>query len=311
MDLFAAENSNNNSKGVSYSAGFFMLIGLALLGLVVGSAIGAGILFSMGNVSLNNLEEALKDPANANAIRLVQVVSVVISMLIPSLIVAMILNRKPLQLLGYRNNFNAKQAGLVLLIVFVSVSIAGALGYLNKELPFFQGWKAEFERLEKEYLEQVSVMVDLKSTGGYIMSLMIMAVLPAVCEETLFRGGLQNFLTRATKKPWLSIIVISILFSLVHFSFYGFLPRLFLGIMLGAIFHYTQNLWLPILAHFLNNAMAVTAMYFAVRQGKDLKSAMNEEMPYYWGLIALPILIFLLIALKRISAPQLAREHNI
>jgi len=310
MDLFVAENSNNNSKGVSYSAGFFMLLGLAILGLVIGSAIGVGILFSMTNASLNSLEEALKDPANANAIRLMQVVSVVISMLILSLIVAMILNRKPLHLLGFRDNFNAKQVGLVLLIVFVSISIAGALGYLNKELPFFERWKADFEQLEREYAEQVAVMVNLKSISGYLMSLVIMAVLPAVCEETLFRGGLQNFLTRSTKSPWLSIIIVSILFSLVHFSFYGFLPRLFLGVMLGAIFFYTQNLWLPILAHFLNNAMAVTAMYIAVRQGKDIKAAMNEEVPYYWGLIALPIFIILILALKRISRPQLASDYN-
>jgi uncharacterized protein len=276
--------------------------------LVVGSAIGIGILFSMGNVNINDLQEALKDPANAAAIRLMQVVNVVISMLIPSLIVAAILNRKPLHLLGFRNNFNVKQVGLVLLIVFVSISIAGALGYLNKELPLFQGSRAAFERLEKEYLEQVSVMVNFKSISGYLVSLLIMAVLPAVCEETLFRGGLQNFLTRATAKPWLSIIIVSILFSLVHFSFYGFLPRLFLGIMLGAVFHYTQNLWLPILAHFLNNALAVTAMYVAVRQGKDMRAAMNEEMPYYWGLIAVPVFIFLIIALKRISTPQLAQK---
>lgn len=310
MDLSAVDYSNNNSKGVSYTAGFFMLAGLALLGLVIASTIGAAILLSQNNVGLNNIEAALKDPSNAGAIRLVQVISVTLSMLLPSLLVAAILNRQPLRLLGFTREVNSKQVGLVLLIVLASVSVASALGYLNKELPFFAQWKDDFERLEQDYAQQVAVMVDLKSTGGFLLSLLIMAVLPAICEEALFRGGLQNFLTRATGRPWLSIIVVSILFSLVHLSFYGFLPRLFLGVMLGAVFYYTKNLWLAIFAHFLNNALAVTAMYVAVQQGKDIRTAMNEDLPFYWGLVALPLVLFLFYRLKRNTPPQ-ATERNI
>ena len=105
-------------------------------------------------------------------------------------------------------------------------------------------------------------------------------------------------MTRATRNPWLSIIVVSILFSLIHFSFFGFLPRLFLGVVLGAIFYYTQNLWLSVFAHFLNNAFAVTAMYIYVRQGKGLEQAMNDEVVSYWALLFLPILLYLFMRLK-------------
>jgi len=304
MDLFPADNHNNNSKGVSYTGGFFMLIGLAILGLVIGSVIGALILFGATDGGLGDMDEVLKDPKNANAIRGVQVISVLFGMLVPTLVVAKILNRKPFQLLGLGKKINGKQIGLVVLIVFASLFIAGALGYLNKELPFFQNYKADFEELERSYAEQVEIMIDLKSFGGYLFSLFIMAFLPALCEEILFRGGLQNFLARATKKPWVAVIVVSLLFSLIHFSFYGFFPRLFLGIMLGAIFLYTGNLWLCIVAHFLNNALAVTAMYVYTLQGKDIKEAMNDEMPFYWGLVALPFLIFLFIGLKRNSKPE-------
>jgi membrane protease YdiL (CAAX protease family) len=129
-----------------------------------------------------------------------------------------------------------------------------------------------------------------------------MAVLPAVGEEMLFRGGLQNFLTRATRSPWLSIIIVSGLFSLIHFSFFGFLPRLFLGLVLGAIFFYTQNLWLAVFAHFLNNAFAVTAMYVYVRQGKRMEQAMNDDVVSYWALLFLPVLIYLFMQLKK-TAP--------
>jgi membrane protease YdiL (CAAX protease family) len=305
------DTNNNNFNSFSYTSAFFILIGLALVGLVIGGAISVVILVYMKGADINNLESALRDPANANAARLIQVINVVVSMLFPSLLVARMVSKRPLRLLGFKKEVSWKQVGLVILIVFASILVAGALGYLNKILPFLQDMKAEFDRLEKNYTEQVALMVDFKSFGGYLFSLFIMAFLPALCEETLFRGGLQNLLTKATHKPWLAIILVSILFSLVHFSVFGFLPRMFLGIVLGAIFHYTSSLWLCIAAHFLNNALAVTSMYVLSLQGKDIKEVMSQETPYYLGLISLPVLIILLITLKKTARrDQIALENH-
>ena len=129
-----------------------------------------------------------------------------------------------------------------------------------------------------------------------------MAFVPALCEETLFRGGLQNFLTRGTGKPWLSIIVVSALFSLVHFSCYGFLSRFFLGIVLGALFHYSGKLWLSILAHFINNALAITVLYISIQQGKSLQEAMKQDAGSFWGILGVPVVIGLFYLFKNISA---------
>lgn len=275
-----------------------MLIGFALLGLVISGVISLILLSVTGKPAT----EAMNDPKNVNLLKLIQVISVLISMFLPAFIVAAILSKKPFQLLGYRKEVEWKQVGLVVLIMFAALFVAGSLGYLNKEIPLNGYWKAKFDAAEKSYADQVEIMINLKSFGGYISSLLIMAFLPAVCEESLFRGGLQNFLTRATKSPWLAIIVVSILFSLVHFSFYGFLPRMFLGIMLGLIFYYTGNIWLSITAHFFNNALAVTAAYLAIQQGKNMKQAMSEDLTVmYWGFLVLPFLVLLFIALKKTS----------
>jgi membrane protease YdiL (CAAX protease family) len=290
------DSNYNNSKGVSYTAGFFMLIVFALLGLVVSSFISIGALSLTGKPAL----QAVNDPKNADLLKLLQVISVLISMFLPAVLVAAIINRKPFQLLGYRKDAEIKQVGLVVAIVFISLFVAGSLGYLNKAIPLPGNLKAKFDAAEKSYADQVEMMINIKSFGGYVLSLIIMAFLPAVCEETLFRGGLQNLLSRATRSPWLAIIVVSILFSLVHFSFYGFLPRMFLGIMLGLIFYYTGNIWLSITAHFLNNALAVTVAYVVARQGKTVQEAMNEDVQtYYWGFLAIPILILLFSALRK------------
>ncbi len=283
--------NNNNSKGVPYTSGFFILIGLSLVAIFITSLIALAIL---GNVA------AMNDPSKAGLLRFIQVASVVLGMFLPAVVTAYILNRRPFQLLGYRERVSIPQVGLVILIVFVSFLVAIAFGYFNRLIPVSPEWQKQFEDLETAYAKQVAIMLNFKTFGGYILSVLIMALVPAMCEETLFRGGLQNFLSRATRRPWLAIVIVSILFSLAHFSFYLFLPRMFLGMVLGSIYYLTRNIWLSITAHFLNNAFAVTQAYLLTRQGKDVETAMNSDLPtHYWGLIALPLLVYLLIVLHR------------
>src|SRR5437762_10982818 len=138
-------------------------------------------------------------------------------------------------------------------------------------IPITESLKLKFTKMEADYNKQVEAIIGLNNAGEYILALIIMAFLPALCEETLFRGGLQNFLTRSTKMPWLSIIIVSLIFSAAHFSYYGFLSRVFLGIVLGLLYQYSGRIWLNIIAHFFNNAFALTAVYIYKMQGKPLK----------------------------------------
>jgi membrane protease YdiL (CAAX protease family) len=95
-----------------------------------------------------------------------------------------------------------------------------------------------------------------------------MALLPALFEEVFFRGALQNVLVDWWKKPVLAIIVTSIIFSLIHSSIYLFLSRAILGFVLGWMYHRTKNIWINIIAHFLNNALALGMMYAASQSNK-------------------------------------------
>ncbi|HEX6334969.1 MAG TPA: CPBP family intramembrane glutamic endopeptidase [Flavisolibacter sp.] len=287
-------------KGISFTGGFFIMLGLALFGLVLSGMISGVVLLAGTSPDGETMKEAMRDPSNAGTMRALQALSVFLSMFVPAVITAYIVSRKPFRLLGFRNDATWKQAGLVLLVVIISVFIAGALTWLNRQVPLSPDLKEKFEQLEMTYLEQVELMVDFSSVGGYLMSIVILALLPAIFEEVLFRGGLQNFLARATKRPWVAILVVSVLFSLVHFSFFGFLPRVFLGIMLGMIYYATGNLWLAILAHFINNLMAITQAYIISQQGRSIREVMMEEMPTsYWGFLALPLLYLLYVALRR------------
>jgi len=98
---------------------------------------------------------------------------------------------------------------------------------------------------------------------------------------------------RSTGNLWVSVVVTSILFSAIHFSFYGFLARTALGLVLGLLYAYSKNLWIPILAHFINNAIAVVQVYILRIQGKSIEAAMEDKYPIWWGAIAIVIIVFL------------------
>ena len=99
--------------------------------------------------------------------------------------------------------------------------------------------------------------------------LVVMALLPAIGEEFLFRGGLQKGIQNKTGNAHLAVWVTAFVFSFIHFQFYGFIPRFVLGVALGYFYVYGKSLWIPIWAHFVNNSTAVLSyklMYQATNE---------------------------------------------
>jgi uncharacterized protein len=292
---------DTDSKGISYTAGFFMLIAFAVAGIFLASIISIPVWTNMTGISISKMEESMSDPANSNALKIIQCITAVVGFLLPAIFTAFMLNRKPMNLLGFSRKISWKQIGVVCAIMVAALFVSAFLSYVNERLPISQAMKLKFDKMENDYDQQVVAIIGLKSTGEYILALVIMAFLPALCEEALFRGGLQNFLTRSTRKPWLSIVIVSILFSAAHFSFYGFLSRFFLGMILGLLYEYSGKIWLNIIAHFVNNALAVTLLYVYTIQGKPLKETIGDNKGTWVGVLALPVVIGLFILFKKIA----------
>ena len=114
-----------------------------------------------------------------------------------------------------------------------------------------------------------------------------MAILPAVGEELLFRGLLQQKLFSCFKNIHISIWITAFLFSALHLQFFGFFPRFLLGALLGYMFYWSGSLWLPIIAHFTNNALALLMSFFISKNmiSTDLDQiGIDENM---WNTIAI------------------------
>ena len=289
---------DSDSKGISYTAGFFMTITFTIASVILAAALSAQLWQAITGTPYSS--EALKDPAYGSAAKLTQIITAVVGFLLPAIFTATMLSRRPFKLLGMTRGVTPGLTGIVVFIMASAMLVSGALSWFTELIPIPADWKVTFDKLEEAYQKQVEVIVTLNTPIDFIIALFIMAFLPALCEEALFRGGLQNFLTRSTGRPWLSIVVVSLIFSAFHFSWYGFLSRFFLGVVLGYIFHYSGRLWLAIIAHFFNNALAVTLLYIAKQQGKPMEQAMNEGADTYWGIFALPVVVVLFMIFRNL-----------
>jgi uncharacterized protein len=256
------------------------------------------------------LLKAMTLPENINKVRWMQMLGTFAIMFLPALLFAMIVSKKPLDYFGLNKPTNTQLVLLVIGIAVTALFLSGGLGELNKLIPISKKWELKFKAMEDNYSDQVMMLANMKSFADYFISLVMIAILPAIFEELLFRGALQQLFIDWFKKPHIAIFVTSILFSVIHFSYFGFLPRLALGMMLGYIFYFSKNIWLSMLMHFINNGVAITALYFATSNGEDAKKVMDESYPIWVAGIALIIALYLFHLYKTSCDKFTLQESN-
>jgi membrane protease YdiL (CAAX protease family) len=300
-----------SSGTISYPAQLATFLGLTGGGVVISSILAAVIWLVMEGAKFPAKVEEMLQPKYYNVNMVIQAVSTFFIFFFPAFLFAAICYRNPAKFLGYNNRINYRQILLIIAILLFTFPFSGALSALNEWLPIPKNWASRFRAMETAREAQEAALIQINSPSRYVLSLFIIALLPGIFEETFFRGGLQNFLTRWFKGPWIAIIVTSIIFSLIHLSYYGFLVRFALGIILGLIFYYSKNLWLSILFHFLFNGIQVTLLYVANLSGK-LNEAKNvdKDFPAWTGIVALLLLIFLFTQFRQASLKQQAKYND-
>ena len=282
-------------QGLSYKAGFFILFGMMGAGFLLGGAAGGLVWSALTGKSILSMEKTMADPAYAGAVRVLQTVSTFFIFFLPAWVTARILNRRPMAFLGYNGRFDWRVLGLALLVMLVCLPLVGALTELNRMIPIGDTLRKKFQALEDAYEKQVEVMSIIRGPWEYLVALGVMALGPAIFEETFFRGGMQNILFRWTGRLWPSVLFTGLLFSAIHFSFFGFIPRMALGVVLGLLYHYSGSLWMAIAGHFLNNAIVVTYIYHLTSNGRSIKEAMDDSDPLWIGLVALTAMVCLFV----------------
>lgn len=189
------------------------------------------------------------------------------------------------------------------IILLVSMPFISLLAELNQMLSlpeWMNGLEMWMQELEQSAEKTTELLLSGESIVDYLSNLFFIAMVAAIAEEVFFRGVLQQLLIKLFKNEHVGVWLGAIIFSMMHLQFYGFLPRLILGALLGYLFLWTRNLWIPILIHFLNNALVVTFNFFL----KDNSVYQTLENPTFTisfvliGFASLLITIFLFWVLK-------------
>lgn len=185
--------------------------------------------------------------------------------IVPALITASFVASNPMKFIQLNR---APKFSMLLTSIIIMVVAMPALNYiidlnesitLPKSLEWLETWMRNSENQAKAVTDQ---LLDNNNIFSLIITILTVGVLTGLGEELFFRGALQNILgSRRGAKAQDVIWLTAIIFSAVHFQFYGFFPRLLLGAYFGYLAYWTGSLWIPIIAHALNNSIVVVTAY--------------------------------------------------
>ena len=188
--------------------------------------------------------------------------------------------------------------------VIIAVPAINFLADLNSrmELPhFLKGVETKMQEMENGAQQMMDNFLKGTSYAGLLINLIMIAVIPAIGEELLFRGIFQQFITEWTKNKHAGILIAAAIFSAAHLQFFGFVPRFLLGAFFGYLLIWGQTMWLPIAAHFVNNATAVI-YYFYYQRGlvhQDIDSLGAKKGSQNILLISSLFLIMLIAVIRQ------------
>lgn len=201
---------------------------------------------------------------NINFYKYLQIFNHLSMFLIPSIIFAFLVKRnigRYLKINHLPGTFTMATGILLIIVCLPFINWLMTINEMMKLPEFLSSLEEWMRRSEDSAILITNTFLNVHSTGDLLINLFMIAVIPAVGEEFLFRGVLQKQFKEWFGNVHIAIIVASFLFSAMHLQFFGFIPRFILGIILGYLYYFSGNLWVPILAHFFNNATAVIVYY--------------------------------------------------
>lgn len=172
----------------------------------------------------------------------------------------------------YRLDFGRRSWRCALAGVAILLLLVPAIDWLTV---WNDGWDlggagAALRALQEQTESVLQQLMGTTTVGGLLANLLVVALVPAVCEELFFRAGIQNLMQRWLKNPHAAIWITAVLFSLGHGELFAFIPRLLMGAVLGYLYVYSGSLLPNMLAHFTNNALVVLLYWLSMRGVVDI-----------------------------------------
>jgi membrane protease YdiL (CAAX protease family) len=244
--------------------------------MLICALFGSGLLFCMaylGGMDLNqgmDVFEAVTEPAFRPFIKAGIGLNHLVMFALSAVIFAYWMRKK--KWLSY---FDFRSIDLDLLLKFVvllflTYPLIGLSSVVLERVDLPEWMKS----LDEQSIESLMNMLKMDGVVDLIVNLVIIALIPAISEELLFRGIIQKELIKNMKSPQVAIFVASAIFSGFHLQVQGFLPKLIIGLVLGYAYYLTKSIWYPMVLHFVNNGLQVVMLFVA---GDHLETAQKTE----------------------------------
>jgi uncharacterized protein len=251
----------------------FLLTLFIMMGCMLTAFIFAAIVaIPFTHMNIESIISAISDihnPKSLNLIKYFQVVQSFSFFLFPAFLVPFLFGHKPLDYLKLRKYPVFIISVISILLIISIIPLINYLQELNSHMQFpgvlkgMENWMKNSEKAANDLSEQ---FLKVNNIGGLLFNLFMMAILPALSEEFLFRGVFQRIFSEMFRNYHLGILFSAALFSAIHFQFYGFVPRMLLGVVFGYMLVWSGTLWIPVIAHFFNNALGII-FYFFLNKG--------------------------------------------
>ncbi len=215
----------------------------------------------------------------AAAIRMAAVLQDVLLFILPAVATAVMCTRRPAELLFINRFPGALTCLLMVVALVVAIPAMDGVIYWN----YHWNWLPESVQslcrtLENAAASTMNVILEDTSVMALIVNVLIVGVAAGVAEEILFRGAILGILLRTRLNVHVSVWLVAFIFSAVHLQLFGFVPRMLLGAYFGYLMIWSRSLWLPVLAHALNNTVFVCSAWWQASHGQPL-----DQEPVLWG----------------------------
>ncbi len=295
-----------------YSAIAVMAICFAFF--VIGNIIGSGIMLAMAKangIDLASIISSVNENSpigDRNFMRVTLLLNHIFSFILPALATVVFVYKR-LWVNYLRLDKKPMLESILLGIVWFVVSVPFIqLAYqLNQKLPLPQ-WMLNLENGTSNLLEGI---IAQNNFYEIVINILLIGVIPAIGEEMMFRGIIQQQIGRLLKNEHVVVWVSAAIFSAIHMQFQGFFARMLLGSLLGYMFIWTKNLWVPMVLHLLNNGIQVVSIYvLGIKPSEMDKMTDADKMPWWLGLISLGLAIRLGIYIQKRHLEQKDIENT-
>ncbi|ARK13671.2 CPBP family intramembrane glutamic endopeptidase [Fibrella sp. ES10-3-2-2] len=288
-----------------------LLFGFIMLGMTLGAAaaalVVAGSAMASGGLP-GDVTALLQHPASLPngwwLLMIVQTLSHVSTFLIPTLLYWFLIDRRQLADFNGQPAYRVAGWGLVIVLTVAFMPVNGLIIEINQSLKLPESL-APLERWmrakEDQMAELTKFLTTFRSVPQLIMAFITIAIIPAIGEEVLFRGVFQRKFIVWTGSVHAGIWLAAALFSAIHLQFYGFVPRMLLGAMFGYLYVWSGNLWVPILAHFINNGFTVLMIFLYQRRITSIDVDSTESVSLLTALLGTVVSVGALVLFNRMN----------